>query len=281
VRALLALLAALGTPDVVAPPVVDWRDAGERAGQVVTVEGEVRAAHCSEDRCILEFAPEDPRGFRVVLLMPMFSRATDTPDAMYGGRRIRATGKVQRFQGRVEMVLRGTSQIELTDTTPTAPMVATPSTTRPSSPPPTTPPATLPPPTTPPATTPPAAPMTAPLPSTLPPATPPPPAPSTATTAVPPPAATAPAPQPTPTTPPVLAEPPPPEPADDARVKAAACDRAKARWREVASDVRTHTTSLERCFRALPYRCHPESAALAAVLPLLDEAERQVEATCR
>jgi hypothetical protein len=278
VRALLALLAALGTPDVVAPPVVDWRNAGERAGQVVTVEGDVRAAHCSEDRCILEFAPDDPRGFRVVLLMPMFSRATDTPDSMYGGRRIRATGKVQRFQGRVEMVLRGTSQIELADTTPPAPTAASPSTTRPISPPPTTPPATLPPPSpppaTPPATTPPAAPAAAPLPSTLPPATPPPPAPSTTTP-------DAPAPQPTPTTPPVQAERTPPEPADDARAKAASCDRAKARWREVASDVRTHTTSLERCLRALPYRCHPESAALAAVLPMLDEAERQVEATCR
>jgi hypothetical protein len=277
VRALLALVAALATPDVVAPPVVDWREAGERAGQVVTVEGDVRAAECSEDRCLLEFAPEDPRGFRVVVLMPIFARATDAPDAAYRGRRIRATGKIQRFQGRVEMVLRGTGQIALADTE-AAPAVATPSTTRPTAPPPTAPPVTIlppaPPPTAPPATVPPPAPEATRPPATLPqaaPAAPPPPAPTvTPPTATPPPARVE-APPP----------PPPPAPREEGARAAASCEQAKARWRETATDVRTHTTSLERCMRALPYRCHPESAALAAVLPLLDAAERQVDEACR
>jgi hypothetical protein len=116
VRALLALLAALGRPTSWHRPWSTGATAGERAGQVVTVEGDVREAECSEDRCVLEFAPEDARGFRVVVLMAMFSRAADAPDVTYRGRRIRATGKVQRFQGRVEMVLRGTGQIELADT---------------------------------------------------------------------------------------------------------------------------------------------------------------------
>jgi hypothetical protein len=281
VRALLALVAALGTPDVVAPPVVDWRDAGQRTGQVVTIEGDVHGAECSEDRCILEFAPEDPRGFRVVVLLPMFSRAADAPDAAYRGRRIRATGKVERFQGRVEMVLRGTSQIELADTA-TVPPSTTPPTTRPTAPPPTAPPATLPPappPTVPPAT----APEAARPPATLPPAAPaPPPAPPEASQ----PAATPPAPLPTATTTPGRVEAPPPPPSaasprEDTRAKAASCEQAKARWRDVASDVRSHSADLERCLRALPYRCHPESAALAAVLPLFDEAERQVDAACR
>lgn len=270
VRALLALLAALGTPDVVAPPVVDWRDAGERAGQVVTVEGDVRNAECSEDRCVLEFAPEDARGFRVVVLMPMFSRAADAPDVTYRGRRIRATGKVQRFQGRVEMVLRGTGQIELADTA----AVTTPSTTRPTAPPPTAPPPTAPPPTAPPPTLAPPAPP----PTTIPPA---------ASEATPPPAPPGPRPPPAPSSAgpsrPAQVEAPPPAPTagDEARAKAASCERTKAHWRETASDARTHTTALERCLRALPYRCHPESAALAAVLPLLDEAERQVDEACR
>ena len=275
VRALLAILAALGAPDVVAPPVVDWRDAGERAGQVVTVEGDVREAECSEDRCVLEFAPEDARGFRVVVLMAMFSRAADAPDVTYRGRRIRATGKVQRFQGRVEMVLRGTGQIELADTA----AVTTPSTTRPTAPPPTAPPSTAPPPTAPVPTLPPSAP---------PPTTPPAPIPPAASEATPPPVPPAPPPPPAPSRaappPPAQVEaPPPPAPTtrDEARAKAASCERAKAHWRETASDVRTHTTALERCLRALPYRCHPESAALAAVLPLLDEAERQVDEACR
>jgi hypothetical protein len=265
-------------------PVVDWRDAGERAGQVVTVEGDVRDAECSEDRCVLEFAPEDPRGFRVVVLMSMFSRAADAPDATYRGRRIRATGKVQRFQGRVEMVLRGTGQIELADTAATAP-IATPSTTTPPAPPPTTPPATLPPPAAPPASGPPAAPEAAPPaapPQAAPASPPPPPPPSTRPPAAAPltrpPAAT--------TQPPRNEAPPPPSQVPAAgeapQAKAAtSCEHAKARWREIASEVRTHVRALERCMRVLPYRCHPESASLAAVLPQLDEAERQVDEACR
>jgi hypothetical protein len=237
----------------------------------------VRGAECSEDRCILEFAPEDARGFRVVVLMSMFSRAADAPDAAYRGRRIRATGKVQRFQGRVEMVLRGTSQIEVLDTTATAPAVAPPPT-RPTAPPPTAPPP--PPPTTLPATVPPPAPEAMPPPATLPqvaPATPPGAAPSSpisheqAPGATPPPA-------------PVAASPPPPPapaPREDTQAKAAACEQAAARWREMAGDVRTHMAALERCIGALRYRCQPESAALAAALPLLDEAERQADVACR
>jgi hypothetical protein len=263
---LAALSIALGAADAAAPPVVDWRAAGERIGQVVTVEGDVRDAQCAEDRCILEFAPDDPGGFRVVVLMPMFTRATPAPDETFRGRRIRATGKLQRFQGRVEMVLRGTGQIELADAPATESTVVTPSTTRPSTPPPSASPTTVPP----------VAPS-----ASLPPA-----APHGGATPSPPSAPAVPAQQPLATTPssaPTRVEaPPPPLPRDDAPARArVSCEQAKARWRETASDVRTHTVALERCFRALPYRCHPESTALAAALPLLDEAERQVEETCR
>ena len=49
------------------PPVISWQDAGRHGGELVTVEGEVAAAHSTDDTCILEFAPDDPRAFRAVL----------------------------------------------------------------------------------------------------------------------------------------------------------------------------------------------------------------------
>jgi hypothetical protein len=264
--ALVTLICTIEAAGAAAPPVVDWRGAGDHTGQVVTVEGDVRSAQCAEDTCALEFAPDDATGFRVVVLMPMFSRATEQPDRIYAGRRIRATGKVQRFQGRVEMVVRGTAQIELADVTSTTATVAAPTTPRP-----TPPPSTLPPP--------------APAPRGVPSAPPPP-----VTTAAPA-APAVPAQQPTPTLPPPAPTPPsapveaapPPRPARE-ELQAApgvSCEQAKARWRQIAGDVKAEAAALARCFRALPYHCRAESAALAALLPALDEAERQADVACR
>lgn len=265
-----------------APPLVDWQNAGDHAGQVVTVEGDVKSARCAEDTCALDFAPEESAGFRIVVLMPMFARAAEQPDRVYAGRRIRATGKVQRFQGRVEMVVRGTSQLELADVSPptTVPAPAAPSTTRPSPPPAIAPPAAVPGArvaSPPPAAATPPVPTATTLPS--PPAPPPQPlaAPSspTAPPAIPPsPPQQQASPAPTPTPPTTLPPSPPVAPGPS-------CEQAKARWREIAGDVKSATVALERCFRALPYHCHPESTALAALLPALDEAERQADAACR
>jgi hypothetical protein len=98
-----------------APPVVPWGEAGKHVGEVVTVEGRVAAARTTDDTCVLEFAPDDSRAFRVVLLIPLLTSAPRHPDRLYLGKPIRATGRVQRFQGRPEMVLRGPGQIEIAE----------------------------------------------------------------------------------------------------------------------------------------------------------------------
>jgi hypothetical protein len=265
--ALATLIATLGAAGAAAPPLVDWHAAGDHTGRVVTIEGDVRSARCAEDSCTLAFAPDDSMGFRVVVLMPMFSRAAEQPDRAYTGRRIRATGKVQRFQGRVEMVVRGTSQIELADVGSTTSTVAVPST-QPAPPP-----------------------LTIPPPALAPRGAPPVPAPAvvTPTTLVParPPTPTMPPDSSPPTPPPAHVEmaPPPASPeerqADVPATPEPSCDQAKARWKQIAGDVRADTAALERCFRALPYHCRAETAALAALLPALDEAERQADEACR
>ena len=119
---LLALVAlAAGAAGAAAPLVVPWREAGGHVGEVVTVEGEVAVARTVGDTWVLEFAPDDPRAFRVVVLLSLLESAPRQPEHLYQGRRVRATGRVQRFQGRAEMVLRGAGQIEVVETSGEAP----------------------------------------------------------------------------------------------------------------------------------------------------------------
>jgi len=119
---LLALVAlAAGAAGAAAPLVVPWREAGGHVGEVVTVEGEVAVARTVGDTWVLEFAPDDPRAFRVVVLLSLLESAPRQPEHLYHGRRVRATGRVQRFRGRAEMVLRGAGQIEVVETSGEAP----------------------------------------------------------------------------------------------------------------------------------------------------------------
>src|SRR3989442_3145307 len=111
---LVARAAAAARAD--APPVISWQEAGGHVGEVVTVEGEVATASAVGDTWVLEFAHDDPRAFRVVVLLPLLETAPRQPERLYQGRRVRATGRVQRFQGRAEMVLRGAAQIEIVET---------------------------------------------------------------------------------------------------------------------------------------------------------------------
>jgi len=123
-RALALVVLAAGTARPAAPPVVSWQEAGGHVGEVVTVEGEVATASTVGDTWVLEFARDDPRAFRVVVLLPLLETAPRQPERLYQGRRVRATGRIQRFQGRAEMVLRGAAQIEVVEAPGEAPPAA-------------------------------------------------------------------------------------------------------------------------------------------------------------
>jgi len=252
---LAALAAASGVAGAATPPVVPWREAATRVGQVVTIEGEVVRARVVGDTHVLEFGDE-PDAFRVVLLIPLLSSAPSDPARAYGGRRVRATGRVQRFKGRTEMVLRSPDQIEILDAERAA---AEPP--APAAPPPTAPPLTAPPPS-------PSAARPSPSP-----APPPSPAPAPATS----PSASA----PPPPSPPPPAPAPPPVAERRPIAETAPCERARARWRDAAADAGTRAAALGRCLDAMRYRCSAESAALAPALTALDAIERQVDAACR
>jgi hypothetical protein len=93
--------------------VIDWHAAERLVGEVVTVEGDVVVARNLGDTCTLEFSADDPRAFRIVLVLPLITDLPRQPDRLYQGRRVRATGRVQRFQGRAEMLVRSPTQIEV------------------------------------------------------------------------------------------------------------------------------------------------------------------------
>src|SRR3989442_317036 len=125
--ALVSLVArAAAAARAAAPPVISWQEAGGHVGEVVTVEGEVATASTVGDTWVLEFARDDPRAFRVVVLLPLLETAPRQPERLYQGRRVRATGRVQRFQGRAEMVLRGAGQIEVVEASGAPPPLAPP-----------------------------------------------------------------------------------------------------------------------------------------------------------
>ncbi|HLK09810.1 MAG TPA: hypothetical protein VKW76_00345 [Candidatus Binatia bacterium] len=128
-RALLALALALG-PGLVraaaATPTVPWREAGAHVGEFVTVEGDVATARLTGEGLVLEFAADDPRAFRAVLLIPMITDLPRRPERLYLGRRVRVSGLVRRFQGRPEMVLHSPGQIEVIDVGGASPAAAPP-----------------------------------------------------------------------------------------------------------------------------------------------------------
>ncbi len=246
---------------------IPWRAARAHVGDVVTVEGDVVRARLEAGTCVLEFAPDDPTAFRVVLLIPLMSDLPREPQRLYEGKRIRASGRVRSWRGRPEMILRGPDAIEVVGVgaspEPGAPAAATP-TTSPRAPAPTAPPRPLPAPPPAPAPTAPAAPP----PTTLPPAA-----------AVPPTVAPAP---PPPTTIPPPAAPAPRSEDEPLRLPARVdpCEAARARWRAAAATAETRAAALTACLRAGDYRCRAAGAALAPALSELEWSEQQIEAAC-
>jgi hypothetical protein len=125
------------------PDVVPWSEAASHVGRVITVEGTVARARVEGGACTLEFAPDDPAAFRVVLMLSLF-QAPEAPERLYAGRLIQASGRVQTFEGRAEMIIRRADQIEVLDPVPTTTTLSAPPTTTTTLPPPPPPPAAAP-----------------------------------------------------------------------------------------------------------------------------------------
>jgi hypothetical protein len=279
---LAATLVLVSVAVAAPPPTVRWEDAHLHVGEIVTVEGHVASARSSAEACVLEFDPGNPTAFRAVLMIPILSRLPQHPERLYEGRQVRVSGRVQRFQGRAEMVLRSSGQIEVVDedvppaAPSTPPVAAAPPPAKappsPAAPSPAPPPAVAAVPAAPPPTLPPPAPT-----PTVPPAAAPPTLPATA--AAPAPAALA---APAETRP---VEPPPaetePRGLGSMVVAAMACERARGTWRDAAASAGPAARSLTRCLDRGGYDCRGERLALEAALATLAASEDALAAACR
>ena len=86
---LVVTFALLACAALAAGP-IPWTEAGNHVGDNVTVEGDVLAASSTPDQVVLEFAPADPKGFRVVLIVPIMTDLPRFPERLYQGKRVRA-----------------------------------------------------------------------------------------------------------------------------------------------------------------------------------------------
>ena len=85
-------VALAGVARGVPPPTVSWQDASHYVGEIVTVEGDVAEARTTGNTCVLEFAPDDPRAFRAILLLPLLTSLPQHPEQLYRGRRVKVSG---------------------------------------------------------------------------------------------------------------------------------------------------------------------------------------------
>src|SRR5262245_20046131 len=249
---------------VSATDTIPFTAAGEHVRRLVTIEGVVaRAATTPERRCILEFDPNDPAALRVVLIIPLITDLPADPSRLYQGKRVQVTGRVTRFQNRLEMLVTP-PQIDVVGLTePPPPPTPRPTTTLPPPPPPAPAPRAAPTPSA--APNPPAAAPAPPVPAT--------PAPAPARAPAPP-APALPAPTAPPPAPPVSTTQPPP-PIVDPR-----CAGWRAQRSQLREEVRTLTEALNECLAADRPGCAALGDRLGPPLSRLADVEQRLDAAC-
>jgi DNA/RNA endonuclease YhcR with UshA esterase domain len=108
--AFLSLL-LFGTP-VVANDAISWQDTDRYVGETRTVEGKVVTAR-REGNVVRLMFDADPGHFSVALIASLLSPLPSDPAPVYEERTIRVTGKIRRFHGVSEMMIRDPSQITI------------------------------------------------------------------------------------------------------------------------------------------------------------------------
>lgn len=90
---------------------IPWQEAESHVGRRIALEGVVREVRRETGAYVLAFAVDDPTAVTVKLVVPLLDSTPVPPETLYRGQRIRATGKLKRFRGHPELIVRGTSAI--------------------------------------------------------------------------------------------------------------------------------------------------------------------------
>ena len=97
------------------PGVIDWREASKHVGKRVTVEGRIVASRNTGKACFLNFHTDYKRYLSLVILGSTLKRFPSDPAVTYQGKRVRVTGEVAQKDGRLEIVIEETGQIEVVE----------------------------------------------------------------------------------------------------------------------------------------------------------------------
>ena len=270
VRRACVLVATLLLAGRAAADPIPFTAAGEHVRRLVTVEGVVaRATTTPERRCVLEFDPDDPAALRVVMTIPLITDLPADPSRLYQGKRVQVTGRVMRFQNRLEMVVTP-AQIDVVGLT----KLPSP----PAAPPPSPPATSVPPHAAPAASAPPAVPA-APAPAPAPPVREPAAAPPAVRAVPEPPAPAAPASTPVPASHAPAAAPPastlPPPVVVDPR-----CAEWRTRRTALREELRALARRLEECLAADHTGCAALGDEMGPPLSRLAEVEERLDAAC-
>jgi len=92
--------------------VISWTDAAEFVGTEMIVEGTVVRAHNSGKAVFLNFTEDFQGTFSVVVFLEDWHKFPKPPETLFYGRRIRAQGLIEEYQGVPEIVVRDPWQIE-------------------------------------------------------------------------------------------------------------------------------------------------------------------------
>jgi endonuclease YncB( thermonuclease family) len=92
---------------------VSWREAPERLGEVVNVQGKFVATHNTGRICFLNFHENYREHLTAVIFEPSFPLFPERPERFYKGKNVRLLGRVTEYRGRPQVRVHAPDQIVL------------------------------------------------------------------------------------------------------------------------------------------------------------------------
>ncbi len=90
---------------------VSWEEADRHEGEMAVVEGTIVRSHRTAGVLYLNFHPNWKRYLTVVIRSKDLSRFPEDPETAFKGKKVRVRGEVNRFKGRLEMIVRDPADI--------------------------------------------------------------------------------------------------------------------------------------------------------------------------
>ncbi len=93
--------------------IISWRDAAQYYGQTKTVEGKIVVSNNTGKVCFLNFHKNWKKYFTAVIFSSDFNRFPARPEDHYLNRKVRVKGLIKEYNGKPEIILKSSAQIEI------------------------------------------------------------------------------------------------------------------------------------------------------------------------